>query len=248
MRMYRAEYADEDIMEIILADNDMDALSEAWGNGKRTWNTFQPCFARRGLQHTKSGVINGTVDEEEGAKFIPAMKTSEAQRKGGPKLSRTPTAKRTVLSWRMVALLLLVLSGIASTTLARYRGRNFLREKLGCAPIAAFVHRHRAIKHVPAVEHDKVLPIKSEPPNGGHRDSVLGAGKNPLRQLVLGMEKTASEDVRRPDEIQKENQKSRELNPGAYLFPKPFIPKPHPHEYFTPLNFRLLNPDLPAPP
>jgi hypothetical protein len=30
MQLYRAEYADEDVMEIILADNDMDALSEAW--------------------------------------------------------------------------------------------------------------------------------------------------------------------------------------------------------------------------
>ena len=28
--MYRAEYADENVMEIILADNDMDALIEAW--------------------------------------------------------------------------------------------------------------------------------------------------------------------------------------------------------------------------
>ena len=30
MRIYRAEYANEDVMEIILADNDIDALSEAW--------------------------------------------------------------------------------------------------------------------------------------------------------------------------------------------------------------------------
>ena len=40
MRMYRAEYADEDVMEIILADNDMDALSEAWEMEKEHGTLF----------------------------------------------------------------------------------------------------------------------------------------------------------------------------------------------------------------
>lgn len=40
MRMYRAEYADEDVMEIILADNDMDALGEAWEMEKEHGTLF----------------------------------------------------------------------------------------------------------------------------------------------------------------------------------------------------------------
>lgn len=40
MRLYRAEYADEDVMEIILADNDMDALSEAWEMEKEHGTLF----------------------------------------------------------------------------------------------------------------------------------------------------------------------------------------------------------------
>lgn len=40
MRMYRAEYADEDVIEIILAENDIDALSEAWEMEKEHGTLF----------------------------------------------------------------------------------------------------------------------------------------------------------------------------------------------------------------
>jgi hypothetical protein len=38
--VYRAEYANEDVMEIIHAENDMDALSEAWEMEKEHGTLF----------------------------------------------------------------------------------------------------------------------------------------------------------------------------------------------------------------